>query len=128
MSVINVLIFDFISKNSPYVYKCIVASTLFDLLAENTITNKKCSNGLDSYKRIKQTIDSATTEDEQQVVVSTELSRSNLPNELLTPPQSHIDTPQVPNSLPVFENSHKECIVQIDHKINSLNTFIDHKP
>ena len=61
------------------------------------------------------------------LVVSTELSRSNLPSELLTPPQSHIDTPQVPNSLPVFENSHKECIVQIDHKLNSLNTFIDHE-
>ena len=61
------------------------------------------------------------------MVVSTELSRSNLPSELLTPPQSHIYTPQVPNSLPVFENSHKECIVQIDHKINSLNTFIDHE-
>ena len=45
-------IFEFISKNSPDVDKCIVASTLFDLLAENTIANKKCSNGLDSYKRI----------------------------------------------------------------------------
>ena len=111
-------IFEFISKNSPDVDKCIVTSTLFDLLAENTITNKKCFNGLDSYKRIKETVGSATTEDEQQVVVSTELSRSNLPGELLTPPQSHIDTPEVPNSLPVIENSHKECIVQIDHKIN----------
>ena len=50
-----------------------------------------------------------------------------LPSELLTPPQSHIDTPQVLNSRPVFENSHKECIVQIDHKLNSLNTSIDHE-
>ena len=72
-------IFEFISKNSPDVDKCIVISTLFDLLAENTITNKKCSNGLDSYKRIKETVDSVTTEDEQQVVVATELSRSIYP-------------------------------------------------
>ena len=78
-------------------------------------------------KRIKETVDSAAAEDEQQLVITTELPRSSLPSELLTPPQSHIDTPQVPNSLPVFENSHKECIVQIDHKINSLNTFIDHE-
>ena len=73
------------------------------------------------------TVDSAAAEDEQQLVVITELPRSNLPSELLTPPQSHIDTPQVPNSRPVFENSHKECMVQIDHKLNSLNTFIDHE-
>ena len=88
-------IFEFISKNSPDVDKCIVISTLFDLLAENTITNKKCSNGLDSYKRIKETVDPAATEDEQQLVVTTELPRSNLPSELLTPPQSHIDTPAI---------------------------------
>ena len=79
--------------------KCIVISTPFDFLAENTITNKKCSNGLDSHKRIKETVDSAAAEDEQQLVVTTELPRSNLPSELLTPPQSHIDTPHVPNSL-----------------------------
>ena len=54
-------IFEFISKNSPDVDKCIVTSTLFDLLAENTITNKKCSNGLDSYKRIKETVDSTVS-------------------------------------------------------------------
>ena len=78
-------------------------------------------------KRIKETVDSAAAEDEQQLVITTELPRSSLPSELLTPPQSHIDTPQVSYSRPVFENSHKECIVQIDHKINSLNTFIDHE-
>ena len=88
-------IFEFISKNSPYVDKCIVISTLFDLLAENTITNKKLSNGLDSYKRIKETVDPAAAEDEQQLVVTTELLRSNLPSELLIPPQSHIDTPAI---------------------------------
>ena len=80
-------------KNSPYVDKCIVISTLFDLLAENTITNKKLSDGLDSYKRIKETVDPAAAEDEQQLVVTTELLRSNLPSEL--PPQSHIDTPAI---------------------------------
>ena len=42
-------IFEFISKNSPDVDKCIIISTLFDLLAKIAITNKKCSNGLDSY-------------------------------------------------------------------------------
>ena len=88
-------IFEFILKNSPYVDKCIVISTLFDLLAENTITNKKLSNGLDSYKRIKETVDPAAAEDEQQLVVTTELLRSNLPSELLIPPQSHIDTPAI---------------------------------
>ena len=88
-------IFEFISKNSPDVDKCIVISTLFDLLAENTITNKKLSNGLDSYKRIKETVDPAAAEDEQQLVVTTELLRSNLPSELLIPPQSHIDTPAI---------------------------------
>ena len=55
------------------------------------------------------------------------MPRSNLPSELPTPPQSHIDTPQVTNSCPVFENSHKECIDQIERKLNSLNTFIDHE-
>ena len=115
------------SKNSPDVDKCIVISTLFDLLAEDTITNKKCFNGLDSYEPIKETADSATAEDEQQLVVTTVLPRSNLPSELVIPPQSHTDTPQVPNSRPVFENSQKECIVQIYHKLNSLNTFIDHE-
>ena len=120
-------IFEFTSENSPDVDKCIVISALFDLLAVNTITNKKYSNGLDFHKQIKETVDSAAAENEQQLVVSTELSRSNLPSELLTPPQSHIDTPQVPNSRPVFENSHKECIVQIDHELNSLNTFINHE-
>ena len=121
------LIFEFISKNSPDVDKCDVISTLSDLFAENTITNKICPNGLDSYKRIKQTFDSVTADDEQQLVVTTELPTSNLPSELPTPPQSHIDTPQIPNSRPVFKNSHKECIDQIDRKINSLNTFIDHE-
>ena len=121
------MIFEFISKNSPDVDKCDVISTLYDLLAENTITIKICSNGLDSYKRIKQTVDSVATEDEQQLVVTTELPRSNLPVELPTPPQSHIDTPQFPNSRAVFENSNKECIDQIDLKLNSSNTFIDHE-
>ena len=78
-------------------------------------------------KRIKETVDSAAAEDEQQLVITTELPRSGLPSKLLTPPQSHIDTPQVSYSHPVFENSHKECIVQIDHKINSLNIFTDHE-
>ena len=119
------LIFGFISKNSPNVDKCVAISTLSDLLAENTITNKICSNGLDSYKQIKQTVDSVAAEDEQQLVVTTELHRSNLPSELPTPPQSHADTSQIPNSRPVFESSHKECIDQIDPKLNSLNTFID---
>ena len=69
-------IFEFISKDSADVDKCIVTSTLFDLLAENTITNKKCSNGLDSYKRIKETVDSATTEDDsRQQVVGSRLNR-----------------------------------------------------
>ena len=104
-------IFEFISKTTPDVDKCIVIGTLFDLLAENTIPNKKCSNGLDSYKQTKETVGSAAAKDEQQLVVTTELPRSNLPSELLTLPQSHIDTPQDPNSRPVFENSHKECIV-----------------
>ena len=54
-------IFEFISKNSPDVGKCIIISTLLDVLAENTITNKKCSNGLDSYKRIKETVDSTVS-------------------------------------------------------------------
>ena len=121
------MIFEFISKNSPDVDKCDVISTLYDLLAENTITIKICSNGLDSYKRIKQTVDSVATEDEQQLVVTTELPRSNLPIELPTPPQSHIGTPQFPNSRAVFENSNKECIDQIDRKLNSSNTFIDHE-
>ena len=55
------------------------------------------------------------------------MPRSNFSSELPTPPQSHINTPQVPNSPTAFENSHKECIIQIDRKLNSLNTFIDHE-
>ena len=90
-------IFEFVEKNSPDVGKCIEIITLFDLLGENNITNKKCSNGLDCYKRIKETVNSAAAEDEQQLVVSTELPRSILLRELLTPPQPDIDTPQVPN-------------------------------
>ena len=82
--------------------------------------------GLDSYKRIKQTVDSVTAKDEQQLVFTIELPVSNLPIELPNPPQSNIDTPLVSNSHPVLENSHKECIVQINHKLKSLNTFIDH--
>ena len=121
------LIFEFILKNSPEVDKCVVISTLSDLLTESTITNKVCSNGLDSYKRIKQTVNSVAAKDEQQLVVTTELPRSNLPSELPTLPQSHIDTREVRNSRSVFENSHKECIDQIDRKLNSLNTFIDHE-
>ena len=31
--------------------------TLTDFIVENTISNKKCSNGLDSYNRINQTVD-----------------------------------------------------------------------
>ena len=76
------LIFEFILKNLPDVDKCDVISALSDLLAENTITNKICSNGLDSYKQIKQTVESVAAEDKQQLVVTAELPRSNLPSEL----------------------------------------------
>ena len=72
--------------------------TLSDFIVENTISNKKCSNGLDSCNRINQTVDYDSAEDEQQLVVTTEFTRSNLSSELLTLPQYHIDTPQVPNS------------------------------
>lgn len=66
-------------------------------------------------------------EDEKQLFVTIELPRSNFSSELPTPPQSHINTPQVPNSRTAFENSHKECIIQIDRKLNALNTFNDHE-
>ena len=52
---------------------------------------------------------------------------SELPSEPPTPSQSHIDTPQVSNNCPVFENFPKECIDEVDRKLNSLNTFIDHE-
>ena len=41
-------IFEFVSKNSPNVDKRVVIGTLSDLIAENTIVNNICSNGLDS--------------------------------------------------------------------------------
>ena len=63
----------------------------------------------------------------QGIISNPLIPASELPSELPTLPQSHINTPQVPNSRPVFENSHKECIDQIDLKLNSLNTFIDHE-
>ena len=36
--------------------KCVLMCTLSDFIVENTISNKKCSNGLDSYNRINQTV------------------------------------------------------------------------
>ena len=63
----------------------------------------------------------------QGIISNPLIPASELPSELPTLPQSHINTPQVSNSRPVFENSHKECIDQIDLKLNSLNTFIDHE-
>lgn len=56
-----------------------------------------------------------------------ELPVSYLPRELLTLPLIKNDAPAVPSNFPVIENSLKESTLQISHKINSLNTFINHE-
>ena len=61
-------------------------------------------------------------EDEKQLFVTIELPRSNFSSELPTPPQSHINTPQVPNSRTAFENDHELSI--LCDKMDSLTEGI----
>ena len=70
-------------------------------------------HGSDFYKRIKQTVDSVTAEDEQQLVLTVELPRSDLPSELTTQPQSHTDTPFIPNSYLSLKNGTKNVLFKL---------------